>query len=177
MSPKTTPRAPRASAAMPSWRRASRPRDEIVIWRKLGDASGQAVAARTVKVFVMAAELPPAPVAVARRVYLPGASRFPFTFPLNLTLLAPALPWTPVSVPRLTVFFLPFTVFLPSTSSFTEAAVESVKEIVVPFGALPVTVNLDGFRASFERLGLDGEIGGGGVTVVVEPPLAGGVTT
>src|SRR5882757_7076489 len=42
MSPKTTPRAPRASAAMPSWRRASRPRDEFVMRRKLGDEDFEA---------------------------------------------------------------------------------------------------------------------------------------
>src|SRR5882757_3630646 len=116
----------------------------------------------TTKPAVAALELRPEAVAVARKVYLPGASALPLSLPVKLTLLAPAVPVIFGSVPRVTVFFLPFTVFLPSTSSFTEAGAERVKEIVVPFGALPVTVNFDGFSERRERLGL---VAGGGAGI------------
>src|SRR6185312_14622221 len=109
---------------------------------------GQPAGARTWKPAVSGDELRPSAVAVARSVYLPGSSALPFSLPENLTLLAPALAFTGGSEPTVTVFgFLPFTVFLVSTSSFTVAAVESVKEIVVPratpFGGLPATTNFE----------------------------------
>src|SRR4051812_43251307 len=136
---------------------------------------------RTSKLAVTAVDERPDAVAVARKGYFPGSSGLPFNLPENLTLFTPDFPLTEGSVPSVMVFFLPLTVFLPSTSSFTVAAVESVKEIVVPralpFGGFPEVTNFAGFSASFEMLGLVGDTGGGGMMVVVEPPPVGGVTT